>query len=103
MRPLASALHKNRILVLPEQDVTPAQYAAFGHLWGEPISFFAPSHRDARLPELITITNSPSTPEVSRNGALHWHSDSSYEAVPASVTMLYAVEAPQVGNDTLFA
>jgi taurine dioxygenase len=103
MQSLASALHENHILLMEGQDVTPAQYAAFGRRWGEPISFFSPSHRDATLPELITITNSPSTPDVSRDGALHWHSDSSYEAVPASVTMLYAVEAPRIGNDTLFA
>ena len=37
-----------------------------------------------------------------RDGAMHWHQDSSYEPVPASVTMLYAIEAPADGNDTLF-
>jgi taurine dioxygenase len=103
MLSLAAALYENRILILDHQELSPAQCAAFGRQWGEPISFFAPDNRDQQFPELIKITNSPSIPEVSRDGAMHWHSDSSYEAIPAAVTMLYAVEAPLTGNDTQFA
>ena len=64
--------------------------------------FFRPDGRHGQLPELIKIRNSPATPPNKRDGAMHWHSDSSYEAEPASVTMLYAVEAPTSGNETLF-
>ena len=96
------ALYHHRILVIRGQQLTHAEYARFGRLWGEPILFFNPRDRHAELPELIKIDNSPATPEPMRNGAMHWHQDSSYEAVPASVTMLYAIEAPADGNDTLF-
>ena len=34
---------------------------------------------------------------------MHWHSDSTYEEVPASTTMLYCLEAPLRGGETLFA
>ena len=99
---LIDALHKHRILVIRGQQLSEAAYARFGAFWGDPILFFNPRDRHADLPGLIKIDNSPATPESMRDGAMHWHQDSSYEAVPASVTMLYAIEAPDDGNDTLF-
>lgn len=103
MRTMAGALYRHRFLLVPDQDLTPAQYAHFGAAWGTPISFFVPRHRDREFPEIIRITNSPATPPESRDGAMHWHSDSSYEAEPAAVTMLYALEMPVTGNATRFA
>ena len=97
------ALYEHHILVIRRQQLSHAAYARFGARWGEPILFFNPRDRHAEFPELIKIDNSPATPEPMRDGAMHWHQDSSYEAVPASVTMLYAIEAPEDGNDTLFA
>lgn len=103
MRTMAGALYRHRFLIVPDQELTPAQYARFGAAWGTPISFFVPRHRDREFPEIIRITNSPATPPESRDGAMHWHSDSSYEAEPAAVTMLYALEMPATGNATRFA
>jgi taurine dioxygenase len=103
MRELAEGLYRYRILLFRDQHPSPAEFARFGRKWGDPIEFFVPGARDRDYPELIRIRNSPRTPEVARDGAMHWHADSSYEAVPASVTMLLAEEAPLVGNETLFA
>ncbi|WP_322755431.1 TauD/TfdA family dioxygenase [Frankia sp. Cas3] len=102
IRLLTDALWSHRILVLPNQYLSDTQYVDFGGCWGEPIEFFVPSARLADHPEIIRIRNSPAVPPESRDGAMHWHSDSSYEAVPAMVTMLYGVEIPTSGNDTLF-
>lgn len=101
-RSLVDALFQHHILLLENQALTEADYARFGRLWGEPLLFFVPQHRLGEFPEIIEIRNSPATPPESRDGAMHWHSDSSYEAVPASVTMLYGIEAPDTGNETLF-
>lgn len=104
MRQLTDGLYENRILVVRGQDgLGSSDYLRFGQLWGEPIKFFRPDHRNQAFPELIVIHNSPDTPEQQRDGAMQWHADSSYEQVPASVTMLLAIEAPRVGNETLFA
>src|SRR5262245_47765417 len=100
---LVDSLYDRRVVLLAGQTLGKKAFAAFGERWGEPISFFAPGARDQTFPSIIRITNSPATPEALRDGAMHWHSDSSYEAVPASVTILYGVEAPAVGNATLFA
>jgi taurine dioxygenase len=103
MRMLVDLLCRHRFLLIRGQKLNKAQYAAFGRRWGEPLPFFIPSHRDPEQPELIHVRNSPAVPENQRDGAAHWHTDSSYETVPASVTMLYAVEAPALGGETLFA
>ncbi|MCU1389766.1 MAG: hypothetical protein JWL72_3104 [Ilumatobacteraceae bacterium] len=100
---LAAALAAHRILVVREVSPTLREYARFGHHFGEPIMFFDPRSRNAELPEVIEIHNSPTTSAVLRDGAMHWHQDSSYETVPAAVTMLLAVESPVIGNETLFA
>jgi taurine dioxygenase len=100
---LATALYEHKVLVVRDQHLEDEDYARFGRSFGEPIVFFAPDHRDRANPELIRVTNSARTPAALRDGARHWHSDSSYEAVPAFITMLYALEVPPSGNDTMFA
>lgn len=102
-RLLVDALFEHRILLLRQQRLSEAEYARFGRIWGDPLLFFVPQHRHGQFPEIIKIRNSPATPAESRDGAMHWHSDSSYEEVPASVTMLFGIESPATGNDTMFA
>jgi taurine dioxygenase len=99
---IQSALYRHKVLVLPKQQLAPSEYLAFGRLWGAPIVFFNPRERDGANPELIVISNAASTPQDRRDVALHWHVDGSYESPPASTTLLYAVEAPDDRNETLF-
>jgi taurine dioxygenase len=103
MRQLVDALGQHRILFFRGQRPAHDDYVGFGRRWGDPIEYFSPGDRDRRFPELIRIRNSPRTPTRLRDGAMHWHADSSYEPVPAAVTMLLAEEAPASGNETLFA
>ena len=100
---ITDALCEHRIIVVRDVAPTAAEYVAFGRHFGEPIAFFNERSRDREHPELIEIHNRPSTPAALRDGAMHWHQDSSYESPAASITMLCAAEAPAAGNDTLFA
>jgi taurine dioxygenase len=99
---LLDMLYEHHVLVIRNQSLTKPQYSSFGHRWGEPIKFFKESHLDPEFPDLIRISNSTAVPEKQHNGAAFWHTDGSYEYVPASVTMLYALEAPDVGGETMF-
>jgi len=103
MRTLIDALHQHQILAIRGQALSNARYVEFGRHWGRPLEFHIKDHIRDDFPEMIRIDNAASTPERYRDGALHWHSDSSYESEPASVTMLYGVEAPDKGNGTLIA
>lgn len=100
---LHAALAEYRVLVIEGQRLSDGAFAQLGRLWGRPIEFFKTRDRDADHPEVIRISNSTTTPERLRDGAMHWHQDSTYEAVPAAVTLLSAVEAPHGRNETLFA
>ena len=42
-------------------------------------------------------------PKGIRDAGSSWHSDYSYKPVPANATMLYALEIPDAGGDTIFA
>lgn len=100
---LISLLHDRGVLILRGQRINDAAYVRFGRYWGLPLEYFLPEHRKNDFPEMIRINNDPSVPLALRDGAVHWHSDSSYESVPASVTLLYGKEAPLEGGFTHFA
>lgn len=99
---LVDLLHEQHVLIIRNQHLSLAEYSAFGKHWGDPIIFFRESHRNKEFPELIEIHNSTSTPVHMRDYAMFWHSDSAYEMLPSSATLLYAQEAPTVGGETLF-
>lgn len=102
-RAVAELLFARGFLVFRGQQLDNAAYLAFASRFGAPLTFFIPEHRDREYPEVITISNDPATAAELRDGAVHWHSDSSYETVPATFTLLYGVEAPERGGETLFA
>lgn len=103
LRALIDALHEHQILAIRGQQLSNLEYVEFGRQWGVPLAFHLKDHTRDDHPEMIRIGNAAATPERYRDGAMHWHSDSSYEQTPASVTMLYGVEAPSEGGETLIA
>lgn len=105
LRAIADALYANRLVVLRDQKLTKEQYLAFGRRWGQPIPHVLDHLRMPGYPELMAVGNTEEKDRKDeiRNGAAFWHTDQSYEAVPASVTMLYAILAPQQGGETMFA
>jgi taurine dioxygenase len=103
MRSLIGLLHARGVVVIKDQRLSDADYVRFGAYWGRPLEFFIAEHRDDAFPTMIRIDNDPATPAAMRDGAVHWHSDSSYEEEPAAVTMLYGREAPDEGGVTQFA
>lgn len=103
LRNLIALLHEHGVIVIRDQKLSDAQFAAFGENWGRPLEFFLPKDRDPIHPTIIHINNDASTPVKNRDGAVHWHSDSTYEEEPAAVTMLYGRETPDEGGITHFA
>ena len=100
----------NGVLVLREQRVTPEQQIDFSRRFGE---LFGDREQ---LQDTVTKYLLPGHPQIFRasnkivDGELqgreragnYWHSDVSFRPRPAMVSLLYAIEVPLLGGDTLF-
>lgn len=106
-RDVAAALiglfHKHQIVVLPGQSLTPEQFIRYGACFGRPHHVFLDHLLLPGHPEIFVISNDEAQgrDERTRNGAAYWHTDMSYEEEPSSATILYSIEAPRVGGETL--
>jgi taurine dioxygenase len=87
------------VVFFRDQHLTPEQHLAFARCFGEiNINRFF-----AAAPGYPMIAEVRKEPEQRQNIGGGWHTDHSYDAVPALGSMLYAREVPSTGGDTLFA
>lgn len=105
MRALSAALYEHRVIVIKGQQLDKAAYLRFGQQWGAPIPHVLDHMRMQDHPGMMTIGNTEERDKDDRvrNGAALWHTDQSYEIVPASATMLYSIVVPRQGGQTHFA
>jgi taurine dioxygenase len=91
--------------LLRDQTLAPEDLLAFIRLFGEPEGhtlqeFTLPGH-----PFVYVLSNKvvDGRPIGAHNDGVGWHTDYSYKAEPVMATLLYAVETPPEGADTLIA
>jgi len=102
---LRQALLQHLLLVFPEQHLTAGQLVDFCRCFG-PITrhildqFYHPEDHDLCIISNV-LESGKGRATVSSAGS-YWHSDLSYLAEPAETSMLYAIEVPETGGDTLF-
>jgi taurine dioxygenase len=90
---------EHQVLFFRNQQITPGEQAEFAKHFGELDTYpFIPALPDH--PHVIPIIKEPDT-KINFGGG--WHSDMSYQEKPSMATLLYALEVPQTGGDTLFA
>jgi alpha-ketoglutarate-dependent taurine dioxygenase len=90
---------EHQVLFFRDQRITPAQQTAFARRFGEleAYPFLAPLEGH---PFVIPIVKEAHTKFNFGGG---WHSDMSYVERPPKATLLYALDVPERGGDTLFA
>jgi len=105
LKGVADAFHRNGAILLRDQQLSPEQLVAFVEEFGEPedhtlTQFTLPGH-----PKVYVLSNREvdGRPIGAHNDGVGWHTDYSYRAEPVMSTMLYAVEVPPEGSDTLLA
>ncbi|HEY0647308.1 TauD/TfdA dioxygenase family protein [Phenylobacterium sp.] len=96
---IRQALVEHQVIFFRDQDLTPAQQVAFGKRFG-PLNIHPYVAGMAGQPEVMEIIKEPSD-KINFGGG--WHSDMSFLQTPAIGSILYAVELPEWGGDTLFA
>ena len=96
---LRSAWLDHLVIFLRDQTLTPQQQLAFASRFGEPMAY--PQLKG--LPECPFITPVVKLPHERVNFGGIWHSDTTYLERPPMASMLYALEVPPCGGDTIFA
>jgi taurine dioxygenase len=87
------------VLVFRDQQLEPADLMRVGERWGEPCHYPFVTGIDG-FPFIFEVVKEES--ETVNFGG-NWHSDTTYLAQPPLATLLYALETPKQGGDTLFA
>ena len=96
-----AALAEHKVLAFRDQDLTPAQQIALTERLGGVLRlpFIEPL---AEHPEIIAVLKQAEERDISTFGGT-WHTDFSFLAAPPSYTLLYALELPPQGGDTIWA
>lgn len=94
------------VLVFRDQKLTPEQHVAFSKRWGDINGHILTQYLLPGYPELLVVSNKKDDdgePLGIEDAGRYWHTDVSYEAVPPMGSLLYGLEIPPSGGDTLFA
>lgn len=92
------ALAEHTVIFFRDQTLTPEQHIALAERFGEidVNRFFKP---DDRYPQIAEVRKEAGHKANIGGG---WHTDHSYDQIPAKASLLYARELPPVGGDTIY-
>jgi taurine dioxygenase len=95
---IRQALLDHLVIFFRDQKLTPHEQLAFASRFGEPMEY--PQLKG--LPECPMITPVLKLAHEQVNFGGVWHSDTTYLTRPPMASMLYALEIPPYGGDTIF-
>lgn len=96
---IEAAFHEHLVLFFRDQSLTPDQFVAFAERFG-PIGRYPFAEPLPGHPEIIPVIKEA---DQRTNFGGVWHSDTTYLERPPLGSLLYALEVPPIGGDTLFA
>ena len=99
LKKLRSIWLERQVIIIREQRLTSEQYLGFAKQLGTPDLYPFLKGLES-FPEITPILKKET--EIANFGGV-WHSDTTYQPCPPMATMLYALELPPIGGDTLFA
>ena len=99
------AFFAGQVLVFRNQSFQPGQYLEFARQFGRPEphvidQFHHPEHADILI---LSNRKEDGRPIGLADAGTYFHTDYSYLDTPARATLLYSIEVPKKGGDTLFA
>jgi taurine dioxygenase len=102
---VVATFHRHGALLLRDQTLTPGELTAFIARFGEPEDHTLQEFTVPGFPKVYRLSNRvvDGKPIGAHNDGVGWHTDYSYRPEPVMMTMLYAVEVPPEGSDTLIA
>ena len=101
MAAVQQALGDHGVLFFRDQQLTPEQQLDVTRRFGPVLRVPYIKHLDM-YPDIIAVLKEPDEQKISTFGGT-WHSDFSFLEEPPSLTLLYAIDVPAVGGDTLWS
>ena len=97
-------LDASGVLVFRDQVLTPEQHIAFSRRLGPLEKHVLAKYLLPGYPEIYRVSNKvkDGEPQGREKAGTYWHSDLSYMRPPALASLLYGIEIPPVGGDTMF-
>ena len=102
---LWDAFFEHQVLVLRAQHLQSKEYLAFANRFGRPEPHVINQFHHPEHAEILILSNveKDGQPTGLADAGTYFHTDYSYLEVPARATMLYSIQVPKRGGDTLFA
>jgi taurine dioxygenase len=102
---VAQALWETGVLAIKRQRLAPDQFLAFARRFGRPDPHVIDQFHYPGYPDILILSNRKENgqPIGLADAGSYFHTDYSYLEVPARLTMLYSIEVPSRGGNTLFA
>ena len=103
---LLDAWHAHLVILLRDQKLDEDAHVRFAGVFGEPAKVTSGRAFSAKHPSVMLISNVRENGKpigALPDGEMHFHTDQCHQERPAKATVLYALEVPSMGGDTLFA
>lgn len=102
---LRGAFYRYQVLVARAQQLTASQFLQFARRIGPPAPHVIDQFHHPEFADILILSNrtKDGNPVGLADAGTYFHTDYSYLDVPARATMLYSIEVPKQGGDTLFA
>jgi taurine dioxygenase len=97
--------HQNLVILFRDQHLTEDDQVRFGKRFGPPAVTHT-KHYETQNPAVMLISNVRENGRLIGalpDGEMHFHSDQCHQERPAMASMLYSLEVPSKGGNTLFA
>ena len=110
---IVAAIHAawmdHQVLIFPDQDLTEDEQVRFARLWGEfpkRERYDYRAEKDTADKSIMLVSNIRENGKPIGSlpdGEMMFHTDGAYDEHPYNYSMLFAVELPSVGGNTMFA
>ena len=95
---IKKAFLEDLVIIFRNVKADPKKLISIANIWGKPTKH--PLFKGlVNFPEIIKIENYGKKYHTNA----HWHSDVTFERYPPDITLLYALEVPKKGGNTLFS
>jgi len=104
-REVWDAFFASQVLVLRNQKFTPKKYLEFAKQFGKPEPHVIDQFHHSEHADILILSNvkKGGEPVGLADAGTYFHTDYSYLDIPARCTLLYSIQVPKKGGDTLFA